>query len=401
LARTWPDDTASREALIAVTRDRELRVQTIAVWGLVRAWAGDADALDALASLTQDHSEETREIAVEGLAEGWPGNDSARDALLPLVQDAVQHVREVSIEMLLQSWPGDVTTRDTLLRLLRANDAGVREVAVNGLSNGWPSDASVADALLAMLADPVPTVRWAAEQGLALRGKAAAKSRMGFTGSELLVEVGDHRNAHRAHPGQEANSNDYGPLIAARVPHDFYIGKRLSTNRTLCRGIKFNPGINIVFGENGTGKTLFLKALAIQTGAIEGSRLRQLTNHFPWARDLAEHLDILWGENLTPEDCFYLGPKELDNRSRQNELEKVLAAPPTYRLYLLDDPTSSREFGATSRIYRKMNQFSQQGCQVIIVTSDFKRLRPIVPTDAKVIRLGSRRLRDRMTALGW
>ncbi|MEU6390168.1 HEAT repeat domain-containing protein [Streptomyces sp. NPDC046939] len=399
LARTWSRDTAAREALIAVTRDSEPKVQTIAVWGLAQAWAGDTDAFDALVSLTQDRSKQAREIAAEGLAVGWPGDAAARDALLPLLQDTVQQVRETVIEVLLERWQGDAVARDALLALSHTTDVAMREVAVNGLCIGWPCDAAVTDALLAMLADPAPTVRWAAERGLALTGQAVTKSQSGFTGNKHPRDVGEPKS-NPTSPEQKTNTNKDGYLIAARVPYEYSTETPLPGITTLRRGIRFDPGINVIYGDNGAGKTLFLKSLAVRAGAIEGSRLRQTLKYSPWVQDLANNLEILLMEDLAPEDCFYMEWTE-DGRTRRTQIEAALTETPKYRLYLLDEPTASYDLGATSRLFKKMHLLSQHGCQFIIVTNDLARPRPIIPIDAKVIRLGSRRLRDRMTGLGW
>ncbi|WP_217142678.1 AAA family ATPase [Streptomyces sp. AC627_RSS907] len=395
LARTWSEDPVARQALIAVTRDRELKVRTIAVWGLAQAWADDPDALDALVFLTQDRSAEARAIAVEGLAEGWPENPFARNAVLSLLQDAVQRVREIAIEVLLENWSGDVITRDALLALLRAKDVSIREVAVNGLSIGWPSDTSVTNALLTMRDDPAPTVQWAVERSLARKGLVEA------TGNEYPVAVSDPRSADTAPLRQEVASRENGSLIAVRVPHDYSMENPPSGIATLRRGINFSSGINVIHGDNGTGKTLLLKALAIQLGAVRGRRLHQTLNQSKWARYLAEHLEVLLGEGFAPEDCFYTGPANSSRHARRNQLSIALDEPSKYRLYLLDEPTGSYDYGAISSLYKKMNHLSRQGCQFIIVTNAFARPRPDVPPEAKVIQLGDRRLRDRMAALGW
>ncbi|MEV7245424.1 HEAT repeat domain-containing protein [Streptomyces sp. NPDC093248] len=399
LARTWSRDTAAREALIAVTRDSELKVQTIAVWGLAQAWAGDTDAFDALVSLTQDRSKQAREIAAEGLAAGWPGDAAAREALLPLLQDAVQQVRETVIEVLLERWQGDVITRDALLALSHTTDVAMREVAVNGLCLGWPSDAAVTDALVAMLADPVPTVRWAAERGLTFRGQSVAMSRTGFTDNKRSRDVREPTSDPNS-PKQKDNPKKYGYLIAARVPHEYDTEGPLPGITTLRRGISFDPGINVIYGGNGTGKTLFLKSLAIRAGVFKESRLRQMSKHSPLAQNLANNLEILLAEDFMPEDCFYTNWAE-DGQPRRNVIEAALAEPPKYRLYLLDEPTAPYDFGAVSRLFKKMHLLSRQGCQFIVVTNDLARPRPIVPIGAKVIRFGSSRLRDRMAGLGW
>ncbi|MCX5233900.1 hypothetical protein OG824_01440 [Streptomyces prunicolor] len=402
LARTWSNDTAARQALITVIHDSELKVRSIAVWGLARSWAGDFTALCALVSLTQDRSKQSRELAAEGLAEGWPGNAVARDALLVLLQDAVQQVREAAIDVLLEKWPSDVVTRDTLLALSRttATDLAMREVAVNGLSLGWPNDASVVNALLAMLNDSAPTVRWAAERGLTLKGQAAIKPRTGLPKNKHPRDVGKPKSMDSASPEPEADPSEYGPLISARVPAEYSTEDPVSGIATLRRGIRFNPGVNVIYGDNGTGKTLFLKSLAVRLGAIKGSRLRQIVQVSPWVKDLAANLEILLAEDFRSEDCFYMD--WIENRhARREKLEEELAGVPRYRLYLLDEPTASRDFGATNRLFKKMYQFSQQGCQFIMVTSDMARPRPIAPIDAKVTRFGSHRLRDRMASLGW
>jgi predicted ATPase len=382
LAQAWPGDIAARGALVAMTCDHDPRIPAIAVWGLAKAWPGDAAALDALVSLTLDRSEEAREIAVQGLGEGWPGNLVARNALLPLIEDRVKHVRETTVEVLLEGWPGDSVVRDALLTLLRTGEADVREVAAVGLSTGWPSDASVADALLALLDDDAPTVVWAAERGLTLIELAPDRY---------------HRRAHLTRHARKAGTNASGLLIGARLPYESSTaGPKLAISM-LHRGISFDPGINVISGGNGTGKSILLKALAIQVGCVGEAVKRKMRTKSPWAEGLAKDLDLLWSENPTPGECFYFGA-EMHDRRRRYPLEKLLDAPVKYRLFLLDEPTALWDREAKLRLYGRMQKLAQQGCQFIIVSSDFRRAGP---AGARVIRLDSRRLGERMKILGW
>jgi HEAT repeat protein len=77
----WTGDTATRDALLRLTRDSSSDVQLIAVEGLASGWAGDAAARDALLHLIRHDTGFVRKAAEEGLTKGWPKDASVRDAL--------------------------------------------------------------------------------------------------------------------------------------------------------------------------------------------------------------------------------------------------------------------------------------------------------------------------------
>ncbi|MFE3206271.1 HEAT repeat domain-containing protein [Embleya sp. NPDC059237] len=402
LTQAWPGDAAAREALIAVTCDHDPKARAVAVWGLTQGWSSDTVVRDALIALADDGSEAAREIAAEGLAKGWRGDVAARNTLLRLAHDSVQGVWETAIEVLTEGWPGDPAIRDTLLELLRSDEIARREVAAEGLGAHWPGDPIVQRGLNASLHDAAPTVRWAVQRGLGLALNPEGDPQTGFMGRGPQGGYGDPGlSGHQtSKPEQPAVLRGDSLLIAARIPRDFKTERPLQAVSALRRGIGFESGITVISGDNATGKTILLEALARRIGCLPKGEGRTMRGGRPLALDVAKSLDLLWHETLAPEECFYLGPDDPAHGS--SILDKVLDKPLQYRLFLLDEPTSMTYWARESKrerakgLYERMGHLTQQGCQFIISTTS----RPADPRliGAKRIRFSNRRVIDSLHA---
>ncbi|MFF5297880.1 HEAT repeat domain-containing protein [Streptomyces sp. NPDC013161] len=393
LAKNWSGDGAAREAVTSRTRDHDSLVQKAAVWGLAQAWQGDSVARDALVTLTRDNSEETREIAVEGLAQGWSGDVAARDALLPLASDNVRCVRETTVEMLLEGWPGDLLTRDALLDLVQSDDTTLREMAASGLCIGWPDDATVSATFVELLHDASPIVRWAAERQLNKKGNAFTvnpRPSLKETESRDDSDEWKHSLGGTVNPKRKPSSKHDCPLVASRVPYDYSTDSPLEVISTLRRGMGFTTGINHVSGNNGSGKTILLMALALRAGAVTVSDLKRFGYMPPLVLELAEKIDLLWHKQPSPNECFYLNQDRGSQSRRYVGVDRALNDA-RYRLFLLDEPWGAFVQGRMTPAAHLMNQRAQEGCQFIVVSQHF---RPVGAGSVNSIRIGRRRMLD-------
>ncbi|WP_179280842.1 HEAT repeat domain-containing protein [Streptomyces sp. 2R] len=381
LLQEWGGDACARQALIGLMEDGEVEVATAAVWALSQGWSGDTTARDALASLTHSRVPRLREIAVEGLREGWSHDATARDAMLPLTQDGNRFVREATIELLADGWPNAATSiRDALLDLLRGEDMAIRETAIEGLVSHWPFDPIVRSALSELLHDNEPGIRWTAEWGLYRSQKENKDGQSEASDVEAVSLIGAPGSLPAIMPARATGSST--PLIAARVSRNFETSFPLYAIEALQRGISFDPKITVIAGDNATGKTILLAALALNIGYAKGRQAQRIYRDMPLAMRLAQEIEILWTDKPSAEECLYLN--HLDN---PDTLKDLLAGPARHRLVLLDAPFIYESSARQS--WEQVSSLADQGCQFVIVNGT-----RIKPANGKIIRFGSRRMRD-------
>lgn len=378
LALEWPGDVTARESLVNALQADKQRAQIVAIWGLSEGWAGDVVVRDALAALTLHSSAQVRELAAEGLANGWAGDTTTRDVLLPLAQDRVQTVRETAVEVLMTGWLGDIAVRDALLNLLRSDISSVRETAAEALISGWADDTIAENALHPLLHDPAPTVRWAAERALSRSENSPAAPRSSSAKSTSSVD------------SKSSGVTDCDAhLIAVRLPRDFRTEMPLHAISALHRGIGLDSPITIVSGVNGSGKSILLAALGLRIGCIGQEQRRRMRYLPPLAVELSSKLELLWREQLTPEECLYM-PNENERHLRDLSTDTT-----RHRLVLIDNWMSSLSAERRELELARLRQHAESGCQFVVVANHEN----LDLANERVIQLEGRRMRDQMQFL--
>ncbi|MFD7258459.1 hypothetical protein [Streptomyces sp. NPDC059874] len=223
LAARWADRPQTRDALLRLVDDPEIRTRRVAADGLGVVCPGDADARVALLRLARVRDDlGTHLAAVRALSHGWPGDPEARDIYLELakdqwfVRDAVQamvtgyagdevvrdhllsladggsHVRADVAEALGEGWRGDAATRGCLVRLAGDRMPDVRVAALTALGAGWPGDRAVRAVLMVHVRDVV-NVTEAAEAAEQLAAGWPGDAEIGGVLDDLAHDLGPVR----------------------------------------------------------------------------------------------------------------------------------------------------------------------------------------------------------------
>ncbi|MEV3971241.1 HEAT repeat domain-containing protein [Streptomyces sp. NPDC050698] len=352
LLKNWPRHPETRDTLVRLVHDEQSDIRLTAAWSLANEWSGSAAARDALVRLSRDSSANVRETAVQGLAEGWADDTVARDALVALTRDSGPKVREIAVLGLVEGWAGDAVARDALLSLIRDGDVYVRMTVTESLVAGWVSDSQVRTALLTLSHDASPSVRWAARQGI---------NADDVPGGNMLRKEGQGTNL----------------LLAVRIPLDFVGLDSIPIFDRLRRGVAFDTGVTVLLGNNGTGKTVLLNALAcLAPQTLSDSLLRGPEGI---SRQLAEGMEAVWNEERTPEGVYHLSSSYFDQRSTkswasgvENWVERWFSVidekKGSNRLFLLDEPTGPLDREACHVMFEQLNELVSQGCQVIVAS---------------------------------
>ncbi|WP_153812223.1 HEAT repeat domain-containing protein [Streptomyces sp. SUK 48] len=352
LLKHWPKHPETCDTLVRLARDEQPNIRLTAVWSLAVSWAGHDAARDALVALARDSSANVRETAVQGLAEGWAGDAVARDALVAQTRDSGANIREIAVLGLAEGWAGDAVARDALLVLVRDDDVYVRMTVAESLVDGWLNDGVVRTALGSLSHDASPSVRWAAQQGI----------------------VANHvpSGGIPQKTGQDGNL-----LLAVRLPPDYSEPESIPLFDRLRRGISFDTGVTVLLGNNGTGKTVLLNALALLAPqVISDAPLRGPNN---LSRQLTEDLEAVWSERRTPEGVYHLSSfhfeqQRINSRASgaENWVEQWFSVinekKGPNRLFLLDEPTGSLHREASQLMFEQLNELVIQGCQVIVAS---------------------------------
>ena len=159
--------------------------------------------------------------------------------------------------------------------------------------------------------------------------------------------------------------------------------------------IEFNTPVTLFIGENGTGKSTLLEALAIRCGIHiwqNESRLRYELN--PYEEDLYKNISVRWENGPVPGSFFgsqtfshfaknleewaisdpkmfdYFGGKSLVTQSHGQSLMSYFQSRYTIKgLYFLDEPETALSPSSLIELLNLINRISRQGhAQFIIVT---------------------------------
>nr|WP_237549611.1 HEAT repeat domain-containing protein [Streptomyces sp. SID1034] len=308
--------------------------------------------------MSRAREEFSREVAAEGLGEGWAGDVIVRDVLLTLLVDRSHHVREAALAVLREGWIGDPRVRDGFLSMLHSSDDAVREVAAEGLVAECHDDLVAREVLRTLTKDQNPIIRWTAERG-------------------ILTEK--ERSPHVSYGGTDT-------LIAARIPSHRSGGSNVPVISTLRRGISFDSRITMIAGDNGAGKTVLLWALAARLGIKDYSRQSS-----PLIADLADHLEILWGERPESYHCSFLNERRNEYRSSRSWLDLIEAKARKSRLLLLDAPIGYLPSGQAKSMLEVLVHLSQK-CQIIFTSVNHGAYG--IPDVIKIVDISRVRIRD-------
>ncbi|MBU1343007.1 MAG: AAA family ATPase [Proteobacteria bacterium] len=159
--------------------------------------------------------------------------------------------------------------------------------------------------------------------------------------------------------------------------------------------IKFNTPVTLFIGENGTGKSTLLKALAIRCGIhIWQSEFNLRYEHNPYEDDFYKAITIQWENGPVPGSYFgsqifshfaknleewaihdaqmlnYFGGKSLVTQSHGQSLMSYFQSRYTLKgLYFLDEPETALSPASLIELLNLLNKISRQGhAQFLIVT---------------------------------
>ncbi|MGH3622135.1 MAG: AAA family ATPase [Sciscionella sp.] len=162
-------------------------------------------------------------------------------------------------------------------------------------------------------------------------------------------------------------------------------------------GLTLAPGVTFVVGENGTGKSTLVEAIAVAAGFNpEGG-----SQNFRFATrasesSLGDHLILTWG-TAKPRTGFFLRAESYYNVASEIErLDRDPGSPPllpayggvsphershgesfvdlvTYRfgpggLYLLDEPEAALSVRGCMAVLARLAELAGQGCQIVVAT---------------------------------
>ncbi|MFF0385393.1 AAA family ATPase [Streptomyces sp. NPDC004286] len=138
------------------------------------------------------------------------------------------------------------------------------------------------------------------------------------------------------------------------------------------QGITIAPGITVLAGRNGTGKSVVLEALSY---ALQGEDAQRTFDHRPLSRRLAGALEIDFRHCPRPQDVWYSSYLSLQGKRHHH-----LSAGESFRimlesmgsragvLYLLDEPEAGLAPPLTEDLVSWMDLRVEDGCQFIIAT---------------------------------
>ncbi|MGW0652020.1 AAA family ATPase [Streptomyces umbrinus] len=140
----------------------------------------------------------------------------------------------------------------------------------------------------------------------------------------------------------------------------------------MCQGITIAPGITVLAGPNGVGKSVALEALS---HVLQGQRAHRALDYRPLSRRLAAALEITFHHRPRPQDVWYASflslrkmrnPRLSAGESFRIALEEM--SPKRGVLYLLDEPEAGLSPPLTEELISWMNDRVEDGCQFIIAT---------------------------------
>jgi len=138
------------------------------------------------------------------------------------------------------------------------------------------------------------------------------------------------------------------------------------------QGISIAPGITILAGPNGVGKSVALEALS---HALQGDGARETSDYRPLSRRLSAALEIAFHHCPRPQDVWYSSylslqesrnPRLSAGEAFHIKLEEMSPKPGV--LYLLDEPEAGLDRSLTDELVSWMNDRVEDGCQFIIAT---------------------------------
>lgn len=138
------------------------------------------------------------------------------------------------------------------------------------------------------------------------------------------------------------------------------------------QGITIAPGITVLAGPNGVGKSVVLEALSY---SLQGERDRRSSGCRPLSRRLAGALEITFHHRPRPQDVWYfsyfgLQPSRNPHLSARESFRALLRdmnSKPGI-LYMLDEPEAGLAAPLTKDLIAWMDDRVEDGCQFIIAT---------------------------------
>jgi predicted ATPase len=161
-------------------------------------------------------------------------------------------------------------------------------------------------------------------------------------------------------------------------------------------GLEFPAGVTFLVGENGTGKSTLIEALAIAAGFNPegGSQNFRFATHASES-SLGEALVLTWG-TAKPRTGFFLRAESYYNVASEIERLDAEPGPPllpayggisphershgesfvdlvTHRfgpggLYLLDEPEAALSVRGCMAVLARLAELAEQGCQIVVAT---------------------------------
>lgn len=163
-----------------------------------------------------------------------------------------------------------------------------------------------------------------------------------------------------------------------------------------CGGLRLGPGVTFLVGENGTGKSTLIEALAVAAGFNPegGSQNFRFATHATES-SLGDSLILTWG-TTKPRTGFFLRAESYYNVASEIERLNREPGPPllpayggisphershgesfvdlvTHRfgpngLYLLDEPEAALSVRGCMAVLARLAELTKQGCQIVVAT---------------------------------
>ncbi len=175
-------------------------------------------------------------------------------------------------------------------------------------------------------------------------------------------------------------------------PSDYPFNLPAVTHLAHCGGLPLAEGVTFLVGENGSGKSTILEAIAVATGMNpEGGSQNYRFITRSTESSLGEHLVLRWGttkprtrfflraetyynvatetERLGPEQVAALGGVSPHHRSHGESFIDLMSH--RFRpngLYLLDEPEAALSPQGCLAVLRRLAELVDQHCQIVVAT---------------------------------